>query len=812
MNYKLIFIALLILLITSSGYAITDTNLVAWYKLNDTNTTMLDAYGNNNGVNANMTLGQTGIIGTDYNFNGTTSDANAGNESNFDFLTTYSAGRQFTVSAWYKSTDSTMPDGINVIWSKITNIPVTGSVGTIAYVSSSAGALRIVTYKDNSNYRIYTTGNTNIQNGSWHHFVVTQTNGYTTIKVYLDGIELSTTQTNVGTPSTVNNNSPFRIGRGVFAADYKSKSAIDEVAIFNVDLNAQDINSLYNSGVGLTYPFTPTAIITSDFNTLTIISTTTLNLINNSRIDANWTIVDWNWLVNNSVTGIADPDANNTSYTPIIQNLDYNVCLSVGGQQDSNTSNKIYSTACKRIVAWDTISPTIIADINYNIGFVTDFNINYSLQCFDNGSPITYQIIKNDTNYLYNSLDANASIKTGTLTLASGQNARLTFKCIDLIGNTATYTTEYVYAILFRLINEANGTNITATQIGTEYNIARVYTPDGNYSFNFKDANTVSKNFFSNSKELYFEFGYKDTSQTIINRQIDFSLIQDSNIGLCVPLFQTFYQQRFVSNAPRAMVLQNNISSCYIIATTLSYVYDTGYSITTYTIPKPYFLYIWIDGVKTFLALIDGAVATQYNLDAIAFSRSAFDITVGQDTVGFAPLINTVTNKYDTNTIQIYYKSYLENNTQTNFNIKNGSTSVWNYTEYTSADEFLVNFYWGGLGINDQNVLELIITTTNTSGETTSKSYYFTTMGNYYPNEGANGWVVIVSTLFFLFGITLVASSRAFGIFGIIICLICLAITATASGAWWISLIQGIFLMCLIYIVMMGRNTAGNFA
>jgi hypothetical protein len=31
-----------------------------------------------------------------------------------------------------------------------------------------------------------------------------------------------------------------------------------------------------------------------------------------------------------------------------------------------------------------------------------------------------------------------------------------------------------------------------------------------------------------------------------------------------------------------------------------------------------------------------------------------------------------------------------------------------------------------------------------------------------------------------------------------------------ASGAWWISLTQGVFLLCLIYIFMMGKTQAGE--
>jgi hypothetical protein len=411
---------------------------------------------------------------------------------------------------------------------------------------------------------------------------------------------------------------------------------------------------------------------------------------------------------------------------------------------------------------------------------------------------------------LYNSVDAEGTLLKDTLTLTPPDHAQLTMICRDNYGNEATQSFDTIYALTFRLINEDNGNTLTWADLNTNLKIARVYTPDGNFSYDFNSAGTSTINFFSPNNKLYFEFGYKDTLETKINRQIDFSIIPDNNIGICVPYFQTFYQQRFVANTAREMILQNNVSGCYVAASTLDYVYDTGYALTTYTIPKPYYLYIWVNGVKTFLALIDGSVATQYNLDAIAFSRTEFDITVGEDIVAFQPLINTVTGLYDTNTIIIYYKSYTQDNAQTSLTIKNDSNTIWDYIETDSPNELQVNFYWGGLGLTNEDVLELIITTIDSSGESITKSYYFTTQGTYYPNEGANSWVVIVAVLFFLFGITLVAATRAFGIFGIIICIVSIAITAMASGAWWISLTQGVFLLCLIYIFMMGKTQAGE--
>jgi hypothetical protein len=342
--------------------------------------------------------------------------------------------------------------------------------------------------------------------------------------------------------------------------------------------------------------------------------------------------------------------------------------------------------------------------------------------------------------------------------------------------------------------------------VNREFTIAKVYTLDGNFSYDFNSTGTATTTFFSPSEDLWFEFGYTDGTK--INRQINFGVLDDQNIGICAPYYQTFYQQRFVANSAKTIIVKNNVSNCYIIAGQLAYVYDTGYSITTYTIPKPYYLYTYSNGVKTYLALLDGGVPTAYNIDAIEFSRSTFNLNIGADTVAFYPLKSTQ-GLYDTNTLQIYYLAYKKINDSLKLEIYNGSTLLWTYTELTEPDELLVNFYWGGLDVNTDNVLELRITKT-IDGVETSTSYYFTTMGASYQNTVSNAWAAIIAVIFFLFGITLVSVNKAFGIFGIIICVIALFFVNMASGAWWINLLAGAFIILIMYIILMTKQTGGQ--
>jgi len=61
-----------------------------------------------------------------------------------------------------------------------------------------------------------------------------------------------------------------------------------------------------------------------------------------------------------------------------------------------------------------------------------------------------------------------------------------------------------------------------------------------------------------------------------------------------------------------------------------------------------------------------------------------------------------------------------------------------------------------------------------------------------------------------LFGITLVSVNRALGIFGIIVGVISLFFVNLASGAWWINLLAGAFIILIMYIILLTKQTGGQ--
>jgi len=89
-------------------------------------------------------------------------------------------------------------------------------------------------------------GTSTLNDGSWHHVVGVDTGS--TVKIYVDGVlEIDSTPAGYITPTTTTNS--LTIGRRSVSADSYFNGLIDEVAIWNRTLSAQEIINLYKRGV-----------------------------------------------------------------------------------------------------------------------------------------------------------------------------------------------------------------------------------------------------------------------------------------------------------------------------------------------------------------------------------------------------------------------------------------------------------------------------------------------------------------------------------------------------------------------------------
>jgi hypothetical protein len=190
--------------------------------------------------------GETNITGaSDYtntksiNLDGVDDYVSCGDADNLSFGDG-SSDSPFSISAWIK------PD----VTARFRIIFKYGSTLKEYFMQVAGGSKLQVSFKDSiNNASIGRNGFTSITTASWSHVVMTYngSGSATRIKVYLNGVLDNGSTTGTGSYTAMSNTSePLEIGR--FSASY-ADGHIDEVAVFNTELSASDITTIYNSGV-----------------------------------------------------------------------------------------------------------------------------------------------------------------------------------------------------------------------------------------------------------------------------------------------------------------------------------------------------------------------------------------------------------------------------------------------------------------------------------------------------------------------------------------------------------------------------------
>ena len=151
-----------------------------------------------------------------------------------------SSDSPFSISAWIK------PD----VTSRFRLIFKYGSSLKEYFMQiAGGGKLQVTLYDNNNSASIGRNGNTSIPTASWSHVVMTYngSGAATRINVYFNGSLDNSTTTGSGSYTAMSNTSePLEIGR--FTSGSYADGHIDEVAIFNTELSATDIENIYNSG------------------------------------------------------------------------------------------------------------------------------------------------------------------------------------------------------------------------------------------------------------------------------------------------------------------------------------------------------------------------------------------------------------------------------------------------------------------------------------------------------------------------------------------------------------------------------------
>lgn len=432
------------------------------------------------------------------------------------------------------------------------------------------------------------------------------------------------------------------------------------------------------------------------------------------------------------------------------------------------------------------------ASISYDVnnGFSNSLDINYAnLQCNrKNASLLNYKFFKNgvsvlDSNFLNNTRYTLVSSVTNGL-------VDLNFVCTDLNNGSLDFNAavRYLYASSFSLVDE---------QTGGVFDLSNVvgliaHSLDSNAFYDLKTNSATGISFISTGNEtIRFDFNYAGGTSFFK----EFSISQlGSNTPVCAAKPQSFYQTAVVSVSQKSFAVKNNSVNCYSSNTFTKYAYSTNFYEPIYTISAPYYLYL-VDGSSVgVLALLDGSRTDIIYLDVLASNLQLHYIVVPFEDVSFfkpdAP----------SESIIIYYKNWKSDSIQTDFMIYDASTSpIWSYSELLSPNDLNIIFDYSTLTI-DKNILSLKVVKHLADGTTSTYFKYFNTQAQ----TGILNPVIpaILSIALMIFGLTMTSTRTSFGFVGIAVCIISLFILTLTPLIWYIGFLEGVIVLCFLYIVI----------
>tara|TARA_R100001460_G_scaffold79464_1_gene120461 strand:- start:230 stop:1123 length:894 start_codon:yes stop_codon:yes gene_type:complete len=193
-----------------------------------------DTCGNYNGTEVAVTY-TTGKFGNAASFNGSSSEIDLGNSQVFSVTQT----GEISFSLWINSTDS---DG-GYVFAKGDDVAVKYEQNL--YLNTN-GTLNAAIYNSAQGTAASVTTTATVNDGNWHHVVVTIDDG-SSMSIYVDnGTPVTTTSWSgtVAYESTV----PFFLGafEGIPASSSKLNGKLDQVRVFPSVLTASQVTQLYN--------------------------------------------------------------------------------------------------------------------------------------------------------------------------------------------------------------------------------------------------------------------------------------------------------------------------------------------------------------------------------------------------------------------------------------------------------------------------------------------------------------------------------------------------------------------------------------
>lgn len=232
-----------------------EDNLAAYYKFNGDVTESTGKSPNGVATNTNYV---TGKIGNAINFpSSSLAYVDIANNANFSFTSGNGADIPFSISFWFYAANFSSTG--NWIINKRNNS--TDVEWQILLDPHGAAILTKFSGGTNVSHQSAITQYGSITLNNWYHIVVTDNGSKTTagIKIYINSINQTTNDISIGQYLGMNpgtSNTRIGISNWVLSPTLRHVGYVDELAIWkNRVLNQNDVNKLYNSGNGVSFPF-----------------------------------------------------------------------------------------------------------------------------------------------------------------------------------------------------------------------------------------------------------------------------------------------------------------------------------------------------------------------------------------------------------------------------------------------------------------------------------------------------------------------------------------------------------------------------
>lgn len=243
---KLNIILITLLLTISVNGALIDENFL-YFSLDDTDLNgsyLTDLSGNNYvGENFDSLTSLTGKINEGFSFDGVNDYVDS------DLYINYQDS--FTWNLWTKTSSTETNKNI---------IAIVGETGNVdPFIRLRLGAYKPnkvdLDIRSNGNTNVFkVSSQTNINDNVWH--MITANYDGSTLKIYFDGVLENSTSASIAGDLDLSDVS-FRLAtansRGLKGNYYEGY--YDEVGVWNRSLSSQEVQYLYNGGIGLTHPF-----------------------------------------------------------------------------------------------------------------------------------------------------------------------------------------------------------------------------------------------------------------------------------------------------------------------------------------------------------------------------------------------------------------------------------------------------------------------------------------------------------------------------------------------------------------------------